>query len=268
LKNNNLTSLSVNQYTFSLLSRLFDFLAIIVSGVISFEVRFLFEGVYSSAEDYFLMISYGAILSLIVFPWFGVYRSWRGETALHQFKAVLLSWTTVWVVVIVLLFSLKASSEFSRVWLFGWYMSTLMIMFIVRRVIYQVLNSMRRHGLNHKKVVVYGAGDLGKDVLSRVQSSDWIGIDVLVLFDDNENLKDTKINGVPVITDSKLLPRYITENNIDEIWLALPLRAEIRLKQIITLLRHNIVTIKLLPDIFGMRLINHSVGDMLGLEIC
>ena len=249
------------------MSRLFDFLAIIVSGVISFEVRFLFDGVYTSAEDYFLMISYGAILSLIVFPWFGVYRSWRGETALHQLKAVLLSWTTVWVVVIVLLFSLKASSEFSRIWLFGWYITTLIIMFIVRRIIYHLLNMMRSKGFNHKKIVIFGAGDLGKDVLSRVQASAWIGIDVLALFDDNKELENKKINSVPIITDSDSLSEYITSNNIDEIWLALPLRAELRLKEIMHQLKHNVVTVKLLPDIFGMRLINHSVGDMLGLPI-
>lgn len=267
MTNNNLTNLSVNQYMFAFVSRLFDFLAIIVSGVISFELRFLFDGVYASAEDYYLMVSYGAILSLIVFPWFGVYRSWRGETALHQLKVVLLSWTTVWIVVIVLLFSLKESSEFSRIWLFGWYITTLLIMFIVRRVIYHLLNSMRRRGFNHKKVVVFGAGDLGKEVLSRVHSSDWIGIDVLAMFDDNKNLENTMIDGVPILTSSESLSQYISTNGIDEIWLALPLRAEVRLREIIAQLKHNIVTIKLLPDIFGMRLINHSVGDMLGLPI-
>lgn len=267
MKPNNNTNLSNNQYTFAFISRLFDFLAIIISGLISFKIRFYFDGVVISVEDYYLMIAFGAILSLIIFPWLNVYRSWRGESVFHQLKTVFIAWTSVWLIVIVILFTLKTSSEFSRMWIAGWYFSTLIIMLVFRRLIYQVLNLMRTKGFNHKKVVIFGAGELGRDVLSRVQSADWAGIDVVRLYDDNVELDGTEMNGIPIHSDSKTLPTYIQDKGVDEVWLALPLRAELRLKEVINDLKHNVVTIKLLPDIFGVRLINHSVGDMLGLPI-
>lgn len=267
LKNVSHNNQVMNHYTFSFISRLSDFLTILFSGYVSFEMRFYFDGVYTSVEDYLLMVSYGAILSLIIFPWFGVYRSWRGESVFHQLRAVVFSWLVVWVVVIMLLFTLKASADFSRIWLGTWFVTTLVMIVLVRRVIYYLLNILRRKGVNHKKVVIYGAGNLGKDILARVQSADWAGIDVDRFYDDNPDLNGAEISGVPVCSDIDSLSSYIQNNAVDELWLALPLRAELRLKEIMNHLKHNVVTIKLLPDIFGVRLINHSVGDMLGLPI-
>jgi len=266
-KSNLFNSGNMSQYSIPILSRFFDFLAVIIAALIAFKIRF-FEVPFSNMPDnYLLMISYAALISLIVFPWFGLYRSWRGESAFHQFRIVLIAWTVVWLAVLVALFSFKASAEYSRIWVTTWYFVALVTMFIVRRLVYHLLNIFREKGLNHKKVVIYGAGALGSEMLNRVQAAKWTGIDVIALFDDNIDLKNKKISGIKVITSGSDLPEYVTNHNVDEVWLALPLRAEAKVKSIMYDLRHNIVNIKLLPDIFGMRLINHSVGEMLGFPI-
>lgn len=258
---------SMSQYSIPILARFFDFIAVIIAGLIAFKTRF-FEVSFSEMPDnYLLMISYAALISLIVFPWFGLYRSWRGESAFHQLRIAFIAWTVVWLTVLVALFSFKASAEYSRIWVTVWYFMTLITMITVRRLIYYLLNELREKGFNHKKIVIYGAGVLGGEILNRVQAAKWTGLDVIALFDDNAALENSELSGVRILTDSKTLSEYVKNHNVDEVWLTLPLRAEDKVKSIMYELRHNVVNIKLLPDIFGMRLINHSVGEMLGLPI-
>ena len=58
---------------------------------------------------------------------------------------------------------------------------------------------------------------------------------------------------------------FIARNHIDEVWIALPLRAEERVKELLFALRHQTVNIKLIPDIFGFSLLNHSMTEIAGL---
>lgn len=258
---------SMAHYSIHIFSRFFDFVAILISGLLGFKVISFGMPFSEMPENHLLMLSYAALISLIVFPWFGLYRSWRGETSFHQFKIVWLAWTLVWATVIIFVFTFKPLGEYPRIWLSLWYFVTLLTMFIVRRLIFSFLNLLRAKGLNHKKIIIYGAGDLGCEMLNRVQDAKWTGIDVVALFDDKMESNNTKISGVKLVTDSHLLSEFVEKNNIDEVWFALPLRAENKVKSIMHDLRYNTVNIKLLPDIFGMRLINHSIGEMLGIPI-
>jgi len=261
------TNITQHHNLVSILSRFFDVIAVIFSSLIAFKIRF-FETPFSEIpESYILMVVFAALLTIIMFPWFGVYKSWRGGSSIDQLRAVLLAWLVVWVSVIIALFSFKASADYSRIWLGTWFVVAFSVLFIVRWLIYSLLKSFRKRGYNQKKVVLFGAGELGREVIQRLNASKWAGFEVVQVYDDNQELDDTEIAGCKIVADSKNLEQYIQNNQVDEVWIALPLRAEDRVKEIMHELRHCLVNIKLLPDIFGMRLINHSVGEMLGFPI-
>ena len=50
-------------------------------------------------------------------------------------------------------------------------------------------------------------------------------------------------------------------------WIALPLRAESRIREILTALREQSVEIRFVPDIYGFHLLNHSFTEIAGLPI-
>jgi putative colanic acid biosynthesis UDP-glucose lipid carrier transferase len=56
-------------------------------------------------------------------------------------------------------------------------------------------------------------------------------------------------------------------HEIDEIWLALPLRAEARMKEILHQLRHLTIPTRYVLDIFSMDLLNHSISDVAGFPV-
>ncbi len=59
----------------------------------------------------------------------------------------------------------------------------------------------------------------------------------------------------------------IARQEVDEVWLALPLHAEKRVKEILHELRHDMVTTRFVLDIFGMDLLNHSLTSLAGFPV-
>ncbi len=54
---------------------------------------------------------------------------------------------------------------------------------------------------------------------------------------------------------------------IDQVWIALPLRAEARIREILTMLRAHPVEIRFVPDIYSFHLLNHSMTEVAGLPV-
>jgi putative colanic acid biosynthesis UDP-glucose lipid carrier transferase len=127
---------------------------------------------------------------------------------------------------------------------------------------------MRRQGLNHRHIVVVGAGTLGKNVARQLRDAQWVGYDLVAFWDDDPGLQGKEVAGIPVISCEEGC-RQLEEKKkyVDEIWLALPLRAEKRMQEILQLLRHSTVKIRLVPDIFGFRLLNHSISEVAGVPV-
>jgi len=248
-----------------LMSRVIDFIVVISCGLATYYMQSNFAvNVEEPTRDHLIVLLYTGFLSLLVFPLFDIYTSWRGRSFLHQTRMLLGAWVTVIMLVMLLMFLLEMDAGFSREWFVVWVGVTFSILVLTRKTSFALLEALRKRGFNHKRIVVIGAGELGKEVVSRVKQSDWIGIDVLAFFDDDSLLADTEFLGIPILTNIDALSDYVNANNVDEVWIALPLKAEARMQAIMYILRHCIVNIKLLPDIFGMRLINHSTSEVLG----
>ena len=59
----------------------------------------------------------------------------------------------------------------------------------------------------------------------------------------------------------------LANSQIDEVWLALPLADVNAIQRILHALRHSAASIRLAPDLFTLRLINHGVSEVLGVSM-
>ena len=82
---------------------------------------------------------------------------------------------------------------------------------------------------------------------------------------DNEKLQGTTFKDYEVLGGLNDVEAYAKNNRVDELWIALPLRSEDRVKELLFALRHQTMNIKLIPDIFGFSLLNHSITEIAGL---
>jgi putative colanic acid biosynthesis UDP-glucose lipid carrier transferase len=116
-------------------------------------------------------------------------------------------------------------------------------------------------------VAVVGAGSLGQSVVQHLHDSPWTGFLLAGFYDDNPALHGRVIEGERVEGSPDDLIALAKAGNVDEVWLTLPLRAEERVKEIMTRLRNTTVNVRFVPNIFGFSLLNHSMGEVAGVPV-
>jgi putative colanic acid biosynthesis UDP-glucose lipid carrier transferase len=248
----------------NLFSRFGDPLLVVIAAVFAYGIRFSFSDI-SLPQDYRSLILFAVFCVILTFPLFNLYSSWRGQSLNKQARAITLAWFTVVLLMIVILFGFKVSSEYSRLWLTYWMISGLLFLLTFRMSVYGFLQYQRLKGRNFRRVVIVGAGKLGQKLVSQIDESPWTGFKIEGLFDDNKTLHGTSVGGYIVRGAIDEVETFASKNDIDEVWIALPLRSEKRVKDLLFALRHMTLNIKLIPDIFGFSLLNHSMTEIAGL---
>ena len=91
---------------------------------------------------------------------------------------------------------------------------------------------MRRRGYNLRHVAIVGAGALGQQIAQRLQTATWAGLNVVAFYDDDPAKAGQKFAGVPVLGSTEQLVMDLSRIAVDQVWIALPLRAEARIAAI------------------------------------
>ncbi len=232
--------------------RLSDALIILFSGMMALHLRRLVDLLIMLPADisgyYGLMISTALMFVLIPGE---VYRSWRGAQIPKMLAVVAIRWLAVLGILLLSLFLFKTSQEFSRVWFSAWALIGLVLLWLERLLIYAVLRFFRKRGLNVRHVMLVGSGPAAESLELRVSHAGWSGYSIAQI--------------VPR-TDPESLEKLETYQG-DEVWLALPMGDEAAIKDALHALRHSTASIRFVPDLFTLRLINHGVSDVLGMPM-
>ncbi len=248
----------------SIVARLMDVLCICIGGLAAFIWRF---DQWVMPQHYQAALLIGLLLTVIIFNSSGIYKSWRGQKWWRQVSVLTISWASVVVVLVVLSFMTKTGAEFSRQWMGAWAALGWGFLLFFRFSFTYAMKAMRARGFNHKRIVIVGVGKLGRKVAHNIKISEWTGLDVVSFFDDKSELCEKIIDGVKVRDATQELASYVDKVQVDEIWLALPLQAEGRVREILHELRHCTGTVRFVPDIFGLKLLNHSMAEVAGLPV-
>jgi len=252
------------------ISRVVDLASVLLGGILAYALRFDgFQNGLSIPDNYRLVLILGTLLGAVIFPFFGMYRSWRGRGWFQQLQILSFAWLTVVVALIVIGVAFKANLEYSRQWFFLWAVLSLLLILVFRVVLGQVLRILRARGRNQKQIVIIGAGKLGRSVARKIKEANWTGLGIAYFLDDAEQLLNTLVDEIPVRGNAGQIIDAIGDNNprVDEVWITLPLRAESRVKEVLHALRHSTIPIRFIPDIFSFRLLNHSVTEIAGIPI-
>ncbi|WP_233279514.1 undecaprenyl-phosphate glucose phosphotransferase [Acidihalobacter yilgarnensis] len=249
----------------SLLTRTLDILLVAVAGWLAYALRFFDQPSPPLPMAYSALTLIGALLVLIIFPLFSVYDSWRAKGMFAPAGRALMGWFVVYLSGLVILVVVRESTLFSRLWLAYWGLLSAMLLVGLRIAIYWLLRSLRRRGYNRRPVVIVGADQQGRALAARARSADWSGLEVLALFDVPASVQDAD-DGLAVYP-LDALASFVTEHQVGEVWVAMPLERGAELRQVIELLRHSPVNIRYAPDLFGLSLLNNGVTEIVGVPM-
>jgi putative colanic acid biosynthesis UDP-glucose lipid carrier transferase len=217
--------------------------------------------------NYWIALLGAALLAVVVFPETGLYRPKRGASLADDLRALTYGWSVVVALGISVAFLTKTSDSYSRVWVASSASGGLLVHAALRVALRLALRWLRRRGYNLRHVCIVGAGELAREVVTRLRQAPWSGLVVHALYDDAAALAGASIEGVPVCGPVEQLSRDLDAGGIDQVWIALPLRDEDQIRRVAAELRGHSVQIRYVPDIFGFELLRHSFSEIAGMPV-
>lgn len=248
----------------SMLTRAMDMFTVMLAGWAAYCFRF---DTFFVTPPYLAAIAIGTLFAPLIFSFFQIYTSRRGEGFVRHCMILLQAVCVLGLMLAGLSFFTKSGAAFSRTWFLEWMFFILVFSFLCRCSLLLVLRFMRARGLNERRVVVLGADELGVKFANTVQQALWTGFRIVAFMDDEAKNKPATLHDIPVMSIPEQLGAYLLQEEIDEIWLALPLNAAARVKEILFELRHHTITTRFVLDIFGLDLLNHSITDIAGFPV-
>lgn len=214
--------------------------------------------------------SVGILIALLLaawlFPRFSLYQAWRGASIIDEMRSVSLAWGAVLLVLTAFAFTTKMGADYSRGWLGIWAFTGWFSLLLARVFLRGGLRWLRRHGFNQRNIVIVGSAGLSERVAERLRSAPWMGLNIVGFFHGDDGVGEG-MSGVPHIGGLDSVASFVTDEGVEQVWIAMPLRDEETVKWLLHELRHTTADIRFVPDLFGLRLLNHSVMDVAGLPV-
>jgi exopolysaccharide biosynthesis polyprenyl glycosylphosphotransferase len=133
------------------------------------------------------------------------------------------------------------------------------------RIVYR-LRGKARPG-TRSKVLIVGAGELGERVAKVLLDHSRWGYDLVGFLDDDPSKLGSELAGLSVLGTIDGLNRVVEERGVEEVWVALPVRAYDRLQGVVTALERQAMRIKVVPDYFSLALVRPNAEILGGMPI-
>jgi len=208
-----------------------------------------------------------ALLVVIAFGTAKVYRPWRSAPLGQEAHFIWIAWVVVGGILFTLGYATKTSEMFSRSVLLPWVFVTPAAMIGVHLAVRIGLRWLRERGRNYRTAVIVGAGDLGRRLSGQIAANPWLGLRAEGFFDDRESVRNGASLPLPHLGRIDALADYVKARSPHFVYIALPMRAEDRIREVIDCLMDSTASVYLVPDIFTFQLLNARTEEIDGLPV-
>ncbi len=230
-------------------------------------------------EQYLAVLPFVAAMVPIAFHVQRLYRFRRGRTRLDDFFAVLVGTLltvllavagTLYVQTYYLPQSLKDQGylEVSQaVWVIFLGLNVLFT-FGMREFVRQQLRRRWRAGLGLRRVLIVGAGDLGRLVADRILEHGELGFRLVGFLDDRFTTTDAiGYRGLPILGALSDVADVCGREHIDELYVALPIDEHVKMLSVVEFASREVIEVHVVPDLLQFIALRARLEDLDGLPI-
>lgn len=209
----------------------------------------------------------GVLITFFSMQAVNLYRTWRGASLFFEFRTLLSGWMIVIVTLLLLAWATRSTGYYSRLVIGTWFIATPIVMALIHLGGRVVLQWLRRQGRNSRSAIIIGAGHVGKGLARRIQSESWLGVRLLGFFDDSLKKNNISIDGIPLLGKTESARDYVLSNNIDLVYLALPMRTEKKVMRLADEFQDTPALVYLVPDFFIFDLLGARMQEVAGIPV-
>ena len=215
---------------------------------------------------------FGAILGAVIFVLSmrtaGGYQPKMLSRIGWQLRCVALSWAIALALLATVAYLSKSAEHFSRGWAIGWVLFTACALVCVRLGLFALIRHWGRQGRLSRVVAVVGAGDDARQLVDKLRAVSPEEIVIGGIFDDRDRSRvPAEVAGCAVVGTTDQLIRLAQQQRVDEIIIALPLRAPRRIGELVARLRSLPVDLRLSLDAAAAGFPMQAIGDTAGVPV-
>jgi exopolysaccharide biosynthesis polyprenyl glycosylphosphotransferase len=205
---------------------------------------------YQRPYSVFLPSALGLTAILLLTYWVeGAYSSRRGRTWLDETHDLLRGTVTGTATMMIVVF-LYPPFFYSRL-IFG-YAGLLIFAFLSLSRLLQgaIRERLRRRGIGVRRVLIVGAGEIGRTVMRNLMAQPDMGYEVVGFVDDAPEKSHTDMGRLKALGDTANIPDVVVEHGIDEVIISLPWISHRKIMRVMAQCERQNVGVKLVPDMF------------------
>ncbi len=250
-----------NSSRLDLLMRSVDVLALFAAGQFAASLRFS-GSLNDAAPVHTVLLYFCCFLAFALFAQCDLYASWRGRSLRLMLGQVTLAILCVLAAGLVFGFLIRQINDLSRLWVLYWGGLSLAALILMRALLYSVLSQLRKHGFNHKHVIIVGYGETGRELHKRALQQQWTGYQVKAIHDPVK-----PDNGIDHLQELADIPAAVVRHAVHEVWLTMPLSESGKLQALQTLLGNMLIDIRWVPDASTIAVLSNKTVEFLGMPV-
>ena len=218
------------------------------------------------ASSYFRLFPLIAALWPLVFYFYGLYQIRRNRSRVDEGLAVLVA-TGLSTLLLAGLATFYRGFSYSRLVLILFFALDVLFVFAGRTAIRRYMEEAWRHGVGVRRVLVVGAGRLGRAVVDKCLERPEAGLRAVGFVDDDPQKRHAEYRGLDVLGTTADVTRLVEEQRVDTVFLALPLEAHRTMLSVLKDVGRTVADVRVVPDLLQYITFRAGVEDLDGLPV-
>jgi len=219
-----------------------------------------------AASAYLRLFPFIAVLWPLVYYFHGLYQVRRNRSSVEEGLAVLVA-TALATLLLIGIATFSRGFDYSRAVLVLFFVSDVFFVFAGRTAIRRYLEEAWRHGYGVRRVLVVGAGRLGRAVVDKLAEHPESGLRSVGFVDDDPEKVGASYRGVPILGATADAARIVEEKRVDAVFLALPLQAHRAMLAVLKDVARTVADVRVVPDLLQYITFRAGVEDLDGLPV-
>lgn len=224
-------------------------------------------GVISPQYATMLLLLLGILA--VVFDRYAIYRHNLSFT--FQTITLVKAWTLSFFILILIGFASKQGEYYSRLLIAQLYVIGLSVQILLHLGFYYLQKYWLKYRTEQEKALIIGHGDLANYLSMKINQNPWMGQRVVgaVTVDGtaSEEKYEFQKGELQILGNVGHLVELISKFQVSTVYIVTPLQSSTLLEDVYFTLLDNHIAVHWIPDIFSLRLVNHSVNEIAGIPV-
>jgi Undecaprenyl-phosphate glucose phosphotransferase len=245
--------------------RVIDLLALLVGYFCARLFLIITQSGPESAHELTLLV--GIVVIMLGLRGFELYRFSVIKNKSKEWKNIFSAITIGFMAILVISFTYANEIWFTRTWFGSWYVFSLISVYAARALTWKISHSLAERGKLKRRVAIYGSGPQCERFSECLRADTGPWVTIIGVFDDREIPREEASQSVSVIGNIRDLVDLCRLGKVDDVIIALPWSADIRIMDVLRRLENLPVNIKTAPDMINFAIPNIGFESFSGMAV-